>query len=299
MQAECNKLTAAFGRPGALDFVLSPLGGIVARLRQGASEATIALHGAHVLSWVHDGREMLWLSPVARLDEGKAVRGGIPVCWPWFGPHPGDAAKPAHGLVRTRGWHVAETAAAAGRTMLRLSIQTAEQDAQHWPHRAMVELTVALGDDLALTLATQNIGSAPFRLTEALHTYFRVGDIAQTTVEGLERCSYIDKLDGGARRDQAGAIGIDREVDRIYLGDTSALCLIDGGRGARVEIESVGSRSAVVWNPWEQKTARLGDMGSPDAYRQMLCIETANAGDDVVEVAPGATHRLQARFRVG
>ncbi len=292
-------LERTFGRPGRLAFVASPLGGKVAQLTAGVDVATVALQGAQVLGWTQAGRELLWLSPVARLGTGRAVRGGIPVCWPWFGPHPADASKPAHGFVRTRDWDVVavEAEASSGAVTIGLSTRTRAEDHALWPHDAEARLTVTLSDRLTLALETRNTGTSPFVLTQALHSYFRVADITAARIEGLDGQTYLDKLDGDARKRQTGAIAIDREVDRIYLGDTGQITLHEGRHS--LAIESQGSASAVVWNPWIEKTQRLGDMGAPDAYRQMLCIETTNAGDDVIQLAPGACHRLTVTYRAG
>jgi D-hexose-6-phosphate mutarotase len=289
---------APYAIPSRLAFEASPLGGTIARLSHGNAQALVALHGAQVLNWVIGGSGLLWLSPVARIRSGKGIRGGIPVCWPWFGDHADDAKKPAHGFVRHREWRVAATHATADAVAITLVTTTTDADQALWPHRAELCLTVNLGATLALSLETRNTGTAPFPLTEALHTYFRVSDIANVSVTGLEGRSYLDKLDGFARKTQAGAIEFAGEVDRIYVGDTSRITLLDRGSDWRIGIESTGSRSAVVWNPWTAKTALLGDMGSPDAFRQMVCIETANAGDDVITLAPGATHTLGVTYRV-
>lgn len=279
-------------------FEMSPLGGPIARLRHGQAQAVVALHGAQVLNWVIGGIGLLWLSPVARIRAGKGLRGGIPVCWPWFADHPDDPSKPAHGFVRHQDWSVAGTCATPDAVSITLATATTEADQALWPHRAELRLTVRLGAALALQLETQNVGHVPFPLSEALHTYFRVSDIANVAVTGLEGRDYLDKLDAFVRKSQAGPIAIAGEVDRIYLGDTSRIVIEDRGTGRRLLVASTGSRSAVVWNPWTAKSARLGDMGSPEAYRQMLCVETANAGDDVVRLAPGAAHTLGVTYSV-
>ena len=301
MQApmDLDELDRRFAVAGALAFETSPLGGVVARLKCRGSEATVALQGAHVLGWRHAGAEMLWLSPVARLGTGKPVRGGIPVCWPWFGPHPADPAKPAHGFVRTRAWDVASCSADAASVSITLSTTTGAAELALFPHKAEAHLTVTLAGDLALQLATHNRGSAAMPLSQALHTYFRVADIAAVRVDGLAGRPYIDKLDDRqSRKSQVGPVTFTGETDRIYLGDTSAITLAGGKSAGQVlAISSEGSASAVVWNPWSDKTQRLGDMGGPSAYRHMLCIETTNAGDDVRTVEPGAVHVLSARYR--
>ena len=281
--------------PSRLAFEASPLGGTIARLVHGNAQALVALHGAQVLNWTIDGIGLLWLSPVARIRAGKGLRGGIPVCWPWFGDSP-DPGKPAHGFVRHREWQVVGTAAAGDGVSITLGTAATDADRALWPHHAEARLTVTLGAKLALALETRNTGPASFPLTQALHAYFRVSDIAAVSVTGLEGRSYLDKLDGFARKRQSGPIGFAGEVDRIYVGDTASITLEDGDNGRRLSIASAGSKSAVVWNPWTDKTARLGDMGSPDAFRQMLCIETANAGCDVVTLSPGAAHVLGVAY---
>ncbi|MEZ5853664.1 MAG: D-hexose-6-phosphate mutarotase [Hyphomicrobiaceae bacterium] len=292
-----DRLGKEFGIEGKVTFEKSALGGPVVRLQHGTSEALVALHGAQVLNWLVDGRGLLWLSSAARIRPGKGIRGGIPVCWPWFGDHPTDGSKPAHGFVRHREWHVLATGAGAGGTTITLTTSVTDRDRALWPHQATAKVIVTLSDTLSIALETANTGDASFRLTEALHTYFRVHDISSARVTGLEGCNYLDKLEGFARKQQSGAIDIAAELDRIYLGNTAGITLADAGAGHRIAITSEGSRSAVVWNPWTDKTARLGDMGAPDAFRQMLCIETANAGDDIVTLAHGARHRMAVTYR--
>ncbi len=299
-EAHAAELDRRFGKAGAVRFAVSPLGGTVAHLTWRDAEATVALFGAHVLSWRTAVREQLWLSPAARLDSGKPVRGGIPVCWPWFGAHEIFTGLPSHGLVRTRQWQVTETGAESHGASIALGMVEGAGRIGGWPEGATATVRIVLGEGLTISLETHNAGSAPIRLTSALHTYFAVSDIAEVRIDGLGGCTYLDKLDDGARRQQQGAIRFAGEVDRIYLGDTAHMRLHDDGPGARhVEIASEGSRSAVVWNPWLEKAARLGDMGTAEAYRHMVCIETANAGDDVVTLAPGGRHTLTARYTAG
>ncbi len=295
--AEIAALNREFGVGGRVTFEPSPLGGQIVRLQHGQAEALVALHGAQVLNWLVAGQPLLWLSSVARIRPGKGIRGGIPVCWPWFADHPTDPDKPAHGFVRHRAWDVTASGAGAAGATITLATRTREADRTMWPHQARARLTVTLGDALSLDLETTNTGECPFPLTQALHTYFRVQDSERVAITGLEGCAYLDKLEGFARKQQSGAITIGAEVDRIYLGETGAITLADLGAGHRVAITSEGSRSAVVWNPWTAKTARLGDMGAPEAFRQMVCVETANAGDDIISVPPAGHHRMAVTYR--
>ncbi len=280
----------------------SPLGGPILRLVAPGGTAEVALQGAQVLSWQPQGHApVIWLSPMERLARPagtpKPVRGGTPVCWPWFAGHPSDAAKPAHGFVRTKLWTIDRTERSADTVRVTLSIATSDADQPLWPHAARVQLVVTMGALLGLALTTHNTGTAPFELTEALHTYFAVGDIADVTVEGFDGQSYTDKLDDNARKLQAGTIRFTAEVDRIYDAHTGAATIVDAGLKRRIDITKSGSCSSVVWNPWSAKAARLSDLG-PDGWRRYVCVDTCNAGADVVTVAPGTKHTMTAQYRV-
>jgi len=158
-----------------------------------------------------------------------------------------------------------------------------------------VQLHVTVGGSISIEMETTNQGDAPFTLGEALHTYFQVGDVRKVHVEGLDGCEYIDKMDGGNRKSQSGSLGISEETDRIYLGTGNQAEIVDPAMHRRIVIKSSGSASMVVWNPWEKTAAKMGDLG-PSGYLKMICVETTNAADDVVELAAGATHRMQAEY---
>jgi glucose-6-phosphate 1-epimerase len=210
---------------------------------------------------------------------GKALRGGIPVCWPWFGAHPTDASQPAHGVARQSPWDVIEhTAQSAALQLTRGDLEA--------------RLDVSIGAELKVSLRTHNAGSAT-QLSAALHTYLAVDDIGQVRIADLDGAAYIDTLDGWQRKTQHGDVVFDREVDRIYA--ASHAMLHDGARS--IHVDGAGtSRSLVVWNPWIDKSARLGDMAD-GAYRRMVCLETAWAGDDARRLAPGATDTLTTVLR--
>ena len=298
IDAGYQALEARWGRAPGVTFA-EQFGGPVAILEAAGSTAVVALQGAQVLCWQRaaDPAEVLWLSPVAKLGTGKAVRGGIPVCWPWFGPHPGDPAKPSHGFVRTAMWRVSGSAASASRARLVLNFDTAAADPALWPFHAQAEIDITVGDTLTVALSTDNLGPSPFDLTQALHTYLAVGGIAEVSITGLAGRRYIDQLSTGTRPVQAGAIHIDREIDRIYQASSGDVIVTDRSLGREIRVSKSGSLSTVVWNPGPGKAQQLGDMGE-DGYRRMLCIETANAGDDVVTLASRARHRLVTELSV-
>lgn len=243
---------------------------------------------------------MLFLSELASFEAGKAIRGGVPVCWPWFGPDPQALGRPNHGFARTRLWSVLNTGATpAGETQVTLGLRDTPDTRALWPHAFELTLQITVGTTLRLALTTRNTGDAPFRITQALHSYFAVGDIARTAVTGLEGCSYIDNATGagGAVKRQTGAVHIAAEVDRVYTGVPAALTIVDDALQRRTRLSAQGSRTAVVWNPWIAIAAGMTDL-KDDAYLRFVCVETANAADEVVTVPPGGEHGMAVEVSV-
>lgn len=291
-------LNARFAVPG-LAFEEGPGGLTVARIANGQGEAMVSLSGGHVMTWNPVGEKpVLWLSGFAKFAPGKSIRGGVPVCWPWFGPHATEAAFPGHGFARTVPWAVVGTETLAdGATRLTLELQHSDATRAQWPHPSSVRNVVTVGRTLALDLVTRNLGEAPFVLGEALHTYFAVSDIRQAPIQGLDGCAYWDKAAGGVDGRQQGPIVIGSEVDRVYLGTPADCTIEDQGWRRRIRIAKQGSHSTVVWNPWTEKAEKMGDFG-PDGHLGMVCVESGNALGDVVTLAPGATHTLSVRYSV-
>jgi len=292
-----DALNDRHGIAGRLAFEAGPGGLPVAAIENAHACATVCLLGGHVLAFQPRGHEpVLWVSERSRFEAGRPIRGGIPVCWPWFAAHPEDATKPFHGFVRTALWSVLDTETVAdGATRVRLRTGDSAQTPALWPHAFELEIDVTVGPELRVELIASNRGQAPWTCTGALHTYLSVGDVAQIAIHGLDGCSYVEDAPG--RRLQQGPVTIDREVDRVYL-DTAATCTVeDPGLGRRIRVAKSGSRSTVVWNPWVDKARRMADFGD-DEYRRMVCVETANAGEDAVTVPPDGEHRLAARIRV-
>jgi glucose-6-phosphate 1-epimerase len=286
-------LNARYGLPGKLRIHDAAPGIPIIEITTADATARIAVQGGQVLEWQPKGqRPVLWVSKAAVYQSGKGVRGGVPVCWPWFGP--GPEGMPAHGFVRTRMWEVRETREDLAKSVfVRLGIKNDESTWAMWNHAFDLELIVTVGAALKIELITRNMGTVPFTISDALHTYFRVGDIHQTQVTGLENVTYLDKVHEFARTPQIGPILFSGETDRIYVNTTGDCLIHDVGLDRVVRVAKSGSTSTVVWNPWIEKEKTFSDMASGE-YQDMLCVETTNAGEDEISVPPGRKHSLVA-----
>lgn len=255
--------------------------------------AEIFLDGGHVARFQPAGeRPVLWMSEASNYIQGKAIRGGVPVCFPWFGPHPTDSTLGAHGFARFRRWTLERTAELAdGRSQVELSFTTDAATRKVWPHDARLSLLVTVGRTLELVFTVTNTGTAPFICAEAFHTYFTVADIKRTEVTGLEGVRYLDKVDPGVRHQQ-GPVTFAGECDRVYE-HTGEAVIVDRVWNRTISIAKRGSASTVVWNPWIAKAAKMVDYGN-DEWTGMVCVETANALDAVVVVPPAFSHHLTA-----
>jgi D-hexose-6-phosphate mutarotase len=299
MDHALQTLNDRFALADTLSFVAGPGDLPTARIDNRHARAEICLLGAHVLSFQpHGEKPILWLSGESHFAVGKPIRGGIPVCWPWFAAHPTDSSKPSHGFVRTALWSLLATRSLEdGATQIELGIESNEETLALWPHRFELRLVATVGKTLTVELISRNPGEAAFRYTGALHSYFTVGDAAGIAIHGLEDGDYLDKTEAFARKTQRGPIQISGSTDRIYL-DTNAECVIhDPGLGRRIHVGKDNSHTTVVWNPWISGAARLPDFGDNE-YRGMVCVETARAAEDVATVPAGGEDRLTARIWV-
>ncbi|MBA3710118.1 MAG: D-hexose-6-phosphate mutarotase [Planctomycetes bacterium] len=262
--------------------------------------ADIYLHGAQVASWRPAGqRDVLWMSPRSHFTPGKAIRGGVPICWPWFSAHPTDPALPSHGFARLRDWRVERAEAQAdGSSVIELSLESDAASLAMWPHSFRATYRVVIGARLEMTLAVENRSGQEAVLSEALHSYFAVGDVRRCTVTGLQGRSYRDRSTGPTPAIQGqSALAFAGETDRVYLATTDTCTIEDPVHRRRITIAKSGSESTVVWNPWTDRARELTDLGE-DAWPGMLCVETANAGEHSVRVPAGGRHEMSATFSV-
>jgi glucose-6-phosphate 1-epimerase len=295
-----EQLKSAHGIDGNLRFVAGRGGFTLIEIDNGMAHALISPYAGQVLSYRRAGEpeDLLFVSERAWFQSGKAIKGGIPICWPWFGADPEGKGRPAHGFVRNRQWQVLGTAMREDHTLsVRLGITPDEEIRALWPHPFALTLEITVGRTLELALCSFNPDTVPLAITQGLHSYFRVGDVARVRVLGLEGKPYIDKMDGGALKTQEGAVTIAGEVDRVYTGVSRELVIDDPVLARRIRIASEGSASAVVWNPWAATAAAMADLGDEE-YHRMLCVETTNAGPDAVKIIPGENYRLVARYSI-
>jgi D-hexose-6-phosphate mutarotase len=269
------------------------------RLSSARADAELYLQGGHVTRWQPHGAEpVLFLSRRAAYAPGKAIRGGVPLIFPWFGPHASDRGAPMHGFARSRPWQLATNGPGAdGAVVLELALEDDEATRAAWPPAFSLRYRVSVGDVLTLALEVVNTSPAPFTFEAALHTYLAVGDIHAVTITGLEDTPYIDKVDAMTRkRHGPEPLCLTGETDRVFLGTRARCVVADRARGRRLIVDKTGSATTVVWNPWSAKAAAIADL-EPDDWRRLVCVETANAADDAVTLAAGARHVLSATIR--
>ncbi|MDA3962961.1 MAG: D-hexose-6-phosphate mutarotase [Planctomycetota bacterium] len=268
-----------------------PNGLEVVRVANALGRAEIARNGAHVTSFAPRGAsEVLWLSERSAWSDGAPIRGGVPVCWPWFAAF-GPAGGPAHGVARISQWDWVDAAAlATGATRLRFALAPSATTRDWAPAALRVELLVTVGSSLDIALRVHNPSTEPFTFAAALHSYFTVGDARQVWLTGLEGCHYEDRL-LGQHLVQDGPVRFSAEADRIYADQGEQVLIHDPVLERRISVRKRGSASTVVWNPWVAKSAFMPDFGD-DEWPGMCCVETANVGDAAITLAPGGVHEM-------
>jgi glucose-6-phosphate 1-epimerase len=260
----------------------------------GGASAQIHLFGGHVTSWKNDkGEELLFLSSKAIFKPPKAIRGGIPVCFPQFG---GFGSLEQHGFARNRMWSIdtnpppppSVPVTGISKPYADLILKPSDDELKIWPHNFELcqRIVLGLNGELTSVIRVRNTDSKPFTFTFALHTYLSVSDISEVRIEGLETLDYLDNLHDKERfTEQGDAITFDAEVDRIYLGTPTKIAIIDHEKKRTFVLKKEGLPDAVVWNPWEKKAKSLSDFGD-DEYKHMLCVEAA-AVEKSITLRPG------------
>ena len=260
------------------------------------SHLKLTLQGAHIFDFQVKGKDpLLFLSETAVFKKGVPIRGGIPICWPWFGTHPSDKSLPNHGFARILLWkHVSTQCLSEDKTKIILKLSSSGTTLKFWPHTFELTLEILMSDILEVSLMTTNQGENSFALTQALHSYLRVDDISRVSLKGLRGCSYYNKIDDTYDNKQEEDLIFHSEVDRVYSDVTEILYF--QGDTEQVSVETKGSKTVVVWNPGAELVKKMPDLS---AYKTMLCIESANTIDDVLTVLPQQSHTLKTVLSQG
>jgi glucose-6-phosphate 1-epimerase len=294
-----DALNRRLGIPGVAQVVPGNGGLPKVSLATHAASAEVYLHGAQVTSWRPAGAEgAIFLSEHSRWEAGRAIRGGIPICFPWFRAKADDPAAPAHGFVRTKEWRLNSIGVEKDGSVIAIfSTESDESTRRWWPHEFHLVHRVTVGSTLHLELTAGNTGSTPFHFEEALHTYFRVGGVESVRVRGLDSVRYLDNTDGNREKIQSGEVAIAAPTDNAYLDARGSIELVDPilRRGLRTGKEN--SATTIVWNPWQQGAAALSDLGK-DEWRQMTCVEASNILGSAISLAPGEQHTLRATLSI-
>lgn len=294
------QLNKEHGNGDQLKFFEGEGGGAFISIRNKSAQALISLFGGQVLSYkpACEHQDLLFLSDKAIYNQEKAIRGGIPICWPWFGPDTEGLSNRSHGFARNSFWAVASTDVSEdSATKITLKPVQSPETTEIWPHQFDLILEITITNTLDLNLVTRNKGDKPFFITQALHAYFQIGNINHVQVLGLEDTDYLDKLDSAQQKKQTGAVTIAEEVDRIYTGPQSPLIIEDPIINRNIQVSFTGGNTAIIWNPWKIKSSQMTDLDAND-YNHFLCVETGNVATDVVKILPDSEHSLITNFEI-
>lgn len=270
------------------------------RVNNDKATALISIYAGQVLSFkpATETQDILFFSDNAFFTEGKAMRGGIPICWPWFGDAPKNSSHPAHGFVRNNYWQVSAVEELNnGDTKITLNFSDSDKTRGMWPHSFSLALEITVGSALTLNLVTDNTGNQPFLITEALHTYFNVGDVSQAQVFGLEKAEYLDKAEAFVPVCQVGSVTVTEALDHIYINEGHNLAILDPVLKRKINISSTGNKNVVIWNPGAEGAEKMQDLKADD-YKRFVCVEIANTAANIVTVEPATAYRMRTSYSV-
>lgn len=273
---------------------------VLIRINHPLATATISLEGGQVLEWQPTSqiKPVLWRADPAHWQKRRAIRAGVPICWPWFGAHPSELTAPAHGYARLCGWEVAAISTGPlGTVDIDLSMLPTHDSATRYPLSASILTRISVGEALTISLTTTNTGEVPITITEALHAYFKVSAIDDIQIVGLEGNDYIDLIDQNIRKKQVGAVRFAGETGKVFLNTVNDCFIVDRALDRTIRIEKSGSHSTIAWNPWLETASKMKDLG-PVAWQEMVCVESANALDNFITLEPRGQHTLTAKYSI-
>ena len=298
-----NKLKQLQNRYAAQNYIFFEQlenGIILIKVDHPLATATVSLEGGQILAWQPKSQSIpvLWSSEPRHWIKGHALRAGVPICWPWFGAHPNHSDLPAHGYARISSWEVTDISMSlSGAVEITMSMLAKHEVPEAGIVSAQLSVRISVSDTLSITLSSTNNGNQPIRLTEALHAYFNVSDIHDVRIDGLSDCRYVDLIDQQTIKTQQGDIKFSGETGRVYLNTQHDCLMIDQAYNRTIKIEKSGSQSTVVWNPWLETASKMNDLG-PLAWKKMVCVESANALENSVDLHPGEQHTLTVRYSI-
>lgn len=293
-RSQIDALNREFGIPNVVE-VASGNGGLPKmRVTAPWASADIYLHGAQLTSWQPvNAEEVLFLSQQSNWQDGHAIRGGIPVCFPWFRSKADTPSAPAHGLVRTKEWRLESVKIDGESAVVICSTENDEATHRWWPHAFRLVHKLSIGKSLRLELNITNTGQTSFQFEEALHTYFRVRQVEKVSIRGLDQIRYLDNVDGNRKKTQSGDLILTAKTDNAYIDVHGAADLIDPTSGRTIRTEKENSATTVIWNPWQEGAVSLGDLGNNE-WREFACVEASNILGSAISLAPGQVHSMQA-----
>lgn len=270
-------------------------------------KASVLLQGAQIIEFSpahYNFKNALWLSPSAHYKTGESIRGGVPICWPWFGApekNPTNISQnikhpSAHGFARNSIWQLKNIKESCHQIEITLTLSSSAESLQYWPFNFELEAKFIIGKTLRICLSTHNTDKQVVTYSQALHTYLPTSDINKTLIHGADSTTYIDALDHWKQKQQQGSINFCMETDRIYmLRDNTALTTTTPQH--TLLLSQFNSRSTVIWNPWIEKSKRISQF-SPADFNSMFCIETANVLEDAVTLKPNETHQIGMQLSI-
>ncbi|BAZ44404.1 aldose 1-epimerase [Chondrocystis sp. NIES-4102] len=297
---DIQQLNADYGITNKVKFTEGQGGLPMIEVQNEYAQATISLYAGQVLSFkpVNQTEDVMFVSKQAYYQVGKAIKGGTPICWPWFGPDPENQGRSSHGFVRNRLWQMRDVSSTIdGATKVVLGLEATAETQAIWNYDFDLAIAITVGNTLTIELITRNTGKQAFSITQALHTYFQIADLNQVEVLGLENKTYIDKVDGGKEKTQSGVITFSGECDRIYLDVPATLIIKDASLNRKIKITATNSKTAIVWNPGSIISASMADLDDQD-YQHFVCVETANAADEIIEIPAASEYKLTANYAV-
>jgi len=297
---QLQALQEQFGSHTHIRFEALDSGLILIHVDQPQATATLCLQGGQILEWHPRSQHapVLWRTELKEFAKDRPIRAGVPICWPWFGPHPRLKTAPSHGYARVSSWELNEISKAPnGETVIGMTMREAPASFEHHALSAALSIRISIGETLSISLSTTNTDTQATTITEALHAYFYVSDIRQVSIQGFNGCEYVDLIDHNLVKSQSGPVTFSGETGRVYVNTQKDCLIVDRELGRAIMVEKFESQTTVVWNPWAVTASTMDDLG-PTGWQTMVCVESANALNNAVMLGAGEAHTISVKYSV-